>query len=149
MFSVKSLSLNINVVNSPVSHKNSLNRVKSLLIFYVVILIIKKIYKGGIQDEFAGKWYFLLIISAMSIASEYILSIDKGIAYITVIEISFIILLINVILYFFLQSFHYFFLKPRYVWLWNSKDVCHFLCGDKNTLFHSCDLLPYFSLSIR
>lgn len=32
MFSVKSLSLNINVVNSPVSHKNSLNRVKSLLV---------------------------------------------------------------------------------------------------------------------
>lgn len=40
----------------------------------------------------------------MSIASEYILSIDKGIAYITVIEISFIILLINVILYFFYLS---------------------------------------------
>lgn len=77
----------------------------SLLIFYVVILIIKKIYKGRIQDEFAGKWYFLLIISAMSIASEYILSIDKGIAYITVIEISFIILLINVILYFFLSFY--------------------------------------------
>ena len=77
--------------------------IMSLLIFYVVILIIKKIYNGRIQDEFAGKWYFLLIISAMSIASEYILSIDKGIAYITVIEI-----------YNFIDKCHFVFLLPFY-----------------------------------
>lgn len=94
------------ILGVTVENRNNevIGMIMSLLIFYVVILIIKKIYKGGIQDEFAGKWYFLLIISAMSIASEYILSIDKGIAYITVIEISFIILLINVILYFFYLS---------------------------------------------
>ena len=94
------------ILGVTVENRNNevIGMIMSLLIFYVVILIIKKIYKGRIQDEFAGKWYFLLIISAMSIASEYILSIDKGIAYITVIEISFIILLINVILYFFYLS---------------------------------------------
>ena len=94
------------ILGVTVENRNNevIGMIMSLLIFYVVILIIKKIYNGRIQDEFAGKWYFLLIISAMSIASEYILSIDKGIAYITVIEISFIILLINVILYFFYLS---------------------------------------------
>lgn len=68
------------ILGVTVENRNNevIGMIMSLLIFYVVILIIKKIYKGGIQDEFAGKWYFLLIISAMSIASEYILSIDKG-----------------------------------------------------------------------
>lgn len=50
------------ILGVTVENRNNevIGMIMSLLIFYVVILIIKKIYKGRIQDEFAGNGIFCL-----------------------------------------------------------------------------------------
>lgn len=50
------------ILGVTVENRNNevIGMIMSLLIFYVVILIIKKIYNGRIQDEFAGNGIFCL-----------------------------------------------------------------------------------------
>lgn len=76
----------------------------SIFLFYMAILIIKLLLKNKLKTGFSEQWYILLVVSVMSAFLLYIICRDINIAEGSIVAVSFIILILNFLLYIFYFS---------------------------------------------
>jgi hypothetical protein len=76
----------------------------SVMLFYVVVMGIKKVFKEKGKTDLSGQWYLLLLSALLSIAVLYIVYKEMMVSRIAVITISIIVLFFNIMLYIFYMS---------------------------------------------
>lgn len=76
----------------------------SVLLFYIIVIVLKNVYKKQVQDEFSGQWSYLLISAICSICILYMIANDTGMARITIVVTGMVVLAVNIMLYRFYVS---------------------------------------------
>lgn len=76
----------------------------SVLLFYIIVIVLKNVYKKQVQDEFSGQWSYLLISAICSICILYMIANDTGMARITIVVTGIVVLAVNIMLYRFYVS---------------------------------------------
>lgn len=76
----------------------------SVILFYIVVIAIKKFFSVKGKADLSGQWYLLLFSALLSIAALYIVYKDMAVSRPAVITISIIVLFFNIILYIFYMS---------------------------------------------
>lgn len=76
----------------------------SVLLFYIIVIVLKNVYKKQVQDEFSGQWSYLLISAICSICILYMIANDTGMARITIVVTGMVVLAVNIMLYRFYES---------------------------------------------
>lgn len=76
----------------------------SVILFYIVVIAIKKFFDVKGRVDLSGQWYLLLFSALLSIAALYIVYKDMAVSRPAVITISIIVLFYNIILYIFYMS---------------------------------------------
>ena len=76
----------------------------SVLSFYLVVILLKFIFRNKLKSEFSGQWYILLIVSVMSVALLCFIYREINLTEIAIIIISTTILVLNFLLYIFYSS---------------------------------------------
>lgn len=76
----------------------------SVLLFYIIVIVLKNVYKKKVQDEFSGQWSYLLIFAICSICILYMIANDTGMARITIVVTGMVVLAVNIMLYRFYVS---------------------------------------------
>lgn len=76
----------------------------SLLLFYIIVIVLKNVYKKQVQEEFSGQWSYLLISAICSICILYMIANDTGMARITIVVTGIVVLAVNIMLYRFYVS---------------------------------------------
>lgn len=76
----------------------------SVLLFYIIVIVLKNVYKKQVQEEFSGQWSYLLISAICSICILYMIANDTGMARITIVVTGMVVLAVNIMLYRFYVS---------------------------------------------
>lgn len=76
----------------------------SVLLFYIIVIVLKNVYKKQVQEEFSGQWSYLLISAICSICILYMIANDTGMARITIVVTGIVVLAVNIMLYRFYVS---------------------------------------------
>ncbi len=81
----------------------------SIIFFYLIVLMLRRVYSKDSSYNFSGQWYYLMIIAVMSCCVLYILYTDMSASRNSIIIIGTIMLIINIVQYHF-----YFSMVDRY-----------------------------------
>lgn len=76
----------------------------SVLLFYIIVIVLKNVYKKQVQEEFSGQWSYLLISAICSICILYMIANDTGMGRITIVVTGMVVLAVNIMLYRFYES---------------------------------------------
>lgn len=76
----------------------------SILFFYIVVMLLKLIFRKKLKTEFMGQWYILLVVSIMSVCLLIGLYSERTLSDYGTIYLSIMLLTLNLLLYVFYSN---------------------------------------------
>lgn len=90
----------------------------SVLFFYIVIMLLRLIFKKKLKTEFMGQWYILLFVSIMSVCILFAMYKEIGLSSYGILFLSTSVLVLNLMLYVFYSN-----MLDRYVYMQENENL--------------------------
>lgn len=84
----------------------------SVLLFYIIMVVLRLIFKKKQKTELVGQWYILLLVSVMSVCILFEMYKEIGLSSYGILFLSTSVLIVNLLLYVFYSS-----MLDRYVYM--------------------------------
>ncbi|MGN0318654.1 MAG: sensor histidine kinase [Lachnospira sp.] len=104
MFSTDVMAFFMNMRNTSLDGYAVVSSSIAVLLYYLAVIIIKVFFRKKTKTEFSGQWYILLLVSVMSVCLLYVVYHEMHMSGNAIILVSFIILILNFLLFFFYSS---------------------------------------------